>query len=43
MANGLKVWTKKKPGFTKKKPAVTGWGIDVFAGVTKRAAGAKKK
>jgi len=33
----LKQWTKKKPGYAKKKPVVTGWLINVTAGVAKKA------
>jgi hypothetical protein len=33
----LKQWTKKKPGYVKKKPVVTGWLLNVTAGIAKKA------
>lgn len=33
----MKKWTKTRPSRWSKKPAVTGWGVDLFAGVAKSA------
>lgn len=33
----LKKWTQKKPGYMKKKPVVTGWLLNVTAGIAKNA------
>lgn len=33
----MKRWIKGKPGYAKKKPVVTGWLVNVTAGVAKNA------